>query len=114
MEGRRIRKLRTEKGMSLNKLSELTGISKSYLSFLERGIQRNPSIDVLEKLAAALQVSVDVFINKEKDAKAVNGGTGILKLHVELSEKDMEPEKIKRVKELLEILNEPGSNGPSK
>lgn len=108
MEGIRIRKLRTEQGMSLNRLSELTGISKSYLSLLERGIQKNPSIVVLEKLAEALQVSLDVFIKREKSGDA-GSGTGVVKLQVEFSEKDMAPEKFKRVKELLEILNEPGA-----
>ncbi|CEG28314.1 helix-turn-helix domain-containing protein [Bacillus sp. B-jedd] len=108
MEGIRIRKLRDERGMSLNKLSGLTGISKSYLSLLERGIQKNPSIVVLEKLAEAFQVSVDVFIRREKAGEA--GTTaGLVKLQVEFSEKDMAPEKFKRVKELLEILNEPGA-----
>ncbi|OCA87509.1 hypothetical protein A8F94_06475 [Bacillus sp. FJAT-27225] len=113
MEGKRIRQLREEKGISLNKLSEITGISKSYLSFLERGIQKNPSIYILEKLAEALQTEVGVLIKKHpippKDYK-IKEEPSILKLHVELSEKDLEKEKYKRVKELLEILNEPSGS----
>ncbi len=84
----------------------MTGISKSYLSILEREIQKNPSIIVIEKLAEALNVDVDVLIKGRGRYEAESDGTGIVKLQLEFSEKNMEPEKYKRVKELLEILNE--------
>ncbi|WP_209122891.1 helix-turn-helix domain-containing protein [Alkalihalobacillus sp. BA299] len=61
MNGGNIRELRKRKGMSLDRLSELSGISKSYLSYIERGLQTNPSISVLEKMAQALGVEL-VFL----------------------------------------------------
>ncbi|MDE5413772.1 helix-turn-helix domain-containing protein [Alkalihalobacterium chitinilyticum] len=58
MNGGNIRQLRQKKGMSLDRLSELSGVSKSYLSYIERGLQTNPSISVLEKMSQALGVEL--------------------------------------------------------
>lgn len=55
----KIKSLRLQKGYSINELSEKSGVSKSYLSYMERGIQTNPSLQVLSKLAKTLGTSVD-------------------------------------------------------
>ncbi len=49
--------IRTERKMSLVKLSQLTGISKSALSNYENG-HRYPSIEQLERIAVALNTSI--------------------------------------------------------
>ena len=51
MIGERIKNLREQKGYSITQLAELANISKSYLSQIERNVQKNPSIDFLMKLA---------------------------------------------------------------
>ncbi len=65
MIGDRVKKLRTEKKMSLSELADLAGVAKSYLSSLERNLQRNPSIQFLEKIAAVLNVPVDHLIHEQ-------------------------------------------------
>lgn len=52
--GQKIRQLREEKGLSLNKLAENAGISKAYLSQLENDLSKQPSADILLKIASAL------------------------------------------------------------
>lgn len=59
MIGKKIKALRMLKGYSLTKMAEETEISKSYLSYIERGIQQNPSIKVLSKISALLNVSLE-------------------------------------------------------
>lgn len=59
MVGQRIKYLRLKKGLSINELSDQSGVSKSYLSYIERGIQKNPSLQVLSKLANTLGTTVD-------------------------------------------------------
>lgn len=49
--------IRTEKGVSLIKLSELTGISKSALDNYENG-KRYPTIKQLELIARALETNI--------------------------------------------------------
>jgi transcriptional regulator with XRE-family HTH domain len=55
--GMRIRRERDKAGLSLAQLADLTGLSKAYLVRLEkRG--GNPSLDVLGRIADALEVTV--------------------------------------------------------
>lgn len=64
MPGNKIRELRIKRGYSLNKFSKLTGISKSYLSFLEREIKSNPSLDILIKISEFLEVDIDYLVEE--------------------------------------------------
>ncbi|HHW20408.1 MAG TPA: helix-turn-helix transcriptional regulator [Thermodesulfovibrio thiophilus] len=59
MIGKNIKKLRKQKGLSQNRLSKLANLSYNTVIKLELGGITNPSIDTLQKLAKALNVSVD-------------------------------------------------------
>jgi transcriptional regulator with XRE-family HTH domain len=59
--GPRLRRLRTERGVTLAALAESTGISKSTLSRLEAG-QRRPSLELLLPIAQAHQVPLDELV----------------------------------------------------
>ncbi|MDZ5473527.1 helix-turn-helix domain-containing protein [Bacillus sp. 31A1R] len=65
MIGDRVKKLRQERKLSLSELAEQAGVAKSYLSSLERNLQRNPSIQFLEKISAVLHVPVDHLIHEQ-------------------------------------------------
>lgn len=49
MIGRTIRLYRKRKGYSINQLAVESGVSKSYLSKIERGVHTNPSVQFLKK-----------------------------------------------------------------
>lgn len=66
--GERIRLIRTNNNVSIRKLAELTGLSKSTLSEIENNVSKNPTIDTLDKIAKALSVSVVEFINSGNDS----------------------------------------------
>ena len=53
--GKRLRQVRLRKGISQEKLAELAGLHRTYVSSVERG-ERNISILNIEKLALALKV----------------------------------------------------------
>jgi len=57
--GKNIKKLRKQKGLSQDRLSKLADISYNTVIKLESGGITNPSINTLQKLAKALDVSVD-------------------------------------------------------
>ncbi|BFT75258.1 MULTISPECIES: helix-turn-helix domain-containing protein [Paenibacillus] len=67
MIGKRVQQLRKEKGLSLTELAERAGVAKSYISSLERDIQKNPSIQFLEKIAAVLKVPVERLIDEQDE-----------------------------------------------
>ncbi len=52
--GEQIKKRRIELGLSRKDLSEKTGISNSYISMLESGDRKSPSLDILLKISTAL------------------------------------------------------------
>lgn len=55
-----------KKGMTLEKLAEKCGISKSTLQRIEKG-EVSPTMDTMEKLAIALEVSIfDLFESEQK------------------------------------------------
>ncbi|MFC0469673.1 helix-turn-helix domain-containing protein [Halalkalibacter kiskunsagensis] len=54
--GEKLRKLRKEKGLSIRKLSELSGVAHSYLSQVETGKRGTPKVETLEKIATGLNV----------------------------------------------------------
>lgn len=56
-----LRRIRKSKGMSLDEVSEQTGVSKSMLHQIEKGIA-NPSINVLGKIASGLRTEFNVLI----------------------------------------------------
>ena len=58
--GEVLKELRLERGMSLRALGERAGLSPGYLSALELGRQKNPSLEALCGIAAALGVSITV------------------------------------------------------
>lgn len=58
MVGDKVKLYRENKGLTINELSHLSGVSKSYISSIERGIQQNPSIQVLQRLSDALGVEL--------------------------------------------------------
>ncbi|MFE3453978.1 helix-turn-helix domain-containing protein [Nonomuraea sp. NPDC059194] len=59
--GPRLRRIRTQRGVTLSALAETTGISKSTLSRLESG-QRRPSLELLLPIAQAHQVPLDELV----------------------------------------------------
>ncbi|WP_428909048.1 helix-turn-helix domain-containing protein [Niallia sp. Krafla_26] len=67
MIGERLKRLRIQKGYSISKLSKLTGISKSYISYIERDLQNNPSYQILIKLADALDTSIDYLLGNAQN-----------------------------------------------
>ncbi|MCA1055138.1 helix-turn-helix domain-containing protein [Rossellomorea aquimaris] len=62
MVGDVLKHYRDVRGITINELSHLAGISKSYISSIERGIQKNPSIRVLQKLADTLEISLSQLL----------------------------------------------------
>jgi XRE family transcriptional regulator, master regulator for biofilm formation len=65
MLGKKIKQLRLQRGISLSDLAERADVSKSYLSTIERDIQKNPSIQFLEKIADVFGISVLQLIGTE-------------------------------------------------
>lgn len=60
--GFEIKRRRLYKNLSITKLSELAGISKSYLSSIENH-ETNPTAHMIQKIAKALEVPVEQLLD---------------------------------------------------
>lgn len=59
--GRKIQKIRQEKGLTQEKLAEKVGVSTIWIGYIETGYRR-PNLKMLYKIARTLNVSVkDIF-----------------------------------------------------
>jgi transcriptional regulator with XRE-family HTH domain len=61
--GLNLQNLRRDKGLSQEELSHRAQVHQTYLSGVERG-KRNPSVMVLARIAAALDVDVEDLTRK--------------------------------------------------
>ena len=68
MIGYRVKSLREERKMSISELSAQSGVAKSYISSLERNLQTNPTISVIEKIASILCIKVDALLYEQTDS----------------------------------------------
>lgn len=66
--GERIAYFRTAKGLTVNRLATLSGISQSYLRDIEIGKNHNPTIELLECLCETLGISLKDFFDTDSGA----------------------------------------------
>ncbi|GMX58042.1 MAG: hypothetical protein YFSK_3770 [Candidatus Yanofskyibacterium parasiticum] len=57
-----LKKLRDKKGYSLEKVARLADLSLNTIVKVENGVNQNPTIETLTKIAKALEVGVDDLI----------------------------------------------------
>lgn len=69
--GRRIRRIRQEKNLTLKQIEEKVGVSATHTSEIERG-KTSPTIGALEKIATALDVPPSHLIDIPPAAEFVN------------------------------------------
>ena len=69
--GKNLNNARKKRGLSLDKVAELTGVSKAMLGQIERG-ESTPTVNVLWKIATGLKVSFSSLLaNSEKDKETL-------------------------------------------
>lgn len=68
--GSNLRRLRTKRGLSLERLSQLSGVSRAMLGQIELG-QSAPTINVLWKIARALEVTFSALISTRSQSGAL-------------------------------------------
>lgn len=71
----KMKKVRLERGLTQIQLSQISGLSQAYINELENGKKSNPSIIVLDKLAASLDVSISDILEDEGGPASDTGNT---------------------------------------
>ena len=68
--GKRLRRMRKDKGLTMAALADMAGISKSYVWELEMRESHRPSATLLRKLGKALDVTLADLMGDEAPVKA--------------------------------------------
>ena len=81
--GEKIRKIRKQKGLSLEEVGKICGVSNGSLSLIENGLS-NPSVGLLKKITKGLEISIKTlfdddleFAEKNKKSKSNINQTGV-------------------------------------
>jgi len=57
-----LRKLREKKGLSQDRLAKLADVANNTIIKIEQGENKNPTLETLNKIAKALEISIDELI----------------------------------------------------
>lgn len=66
--GKHLRELRQSRGLSQEKMAEISGLHRTYYGGLERG-ERNPTLLTLHKIARPLNISVSELTDIKNKAQ---------------------------------------------
>ncbi len=112
---KKLNELKDAKGYTIKELAQITEIPHSTMSKIFAGINNNPSIETVQKIASALDCGLDDFIEYEVEPKsAYYTDRQTAKIAQEIYEnknlrilldagKDLSPEAIKSI---IEIANQ--------
>lgn len=64
--GKTIKSIREIKGITKSELARSINVSPAYITMLEKGTKKNPSIDILKKIANVLSVPLNELISSMK------------------------------------------------
>lgn len=67
--GKNVRLFREAKGWSQDKLSEMSGLHRTYISGIECGV-RNPTIKIVYEVAKALEIKVSQLFEEKISVKS--------------------------------------------
>ena len=67
--GNRIKELRLRKGITVNALANLAGVSQSYVRDIELG-NKKPTVEYLEYICDALNISLACFLRIQATTKS--------------------------------------------
>jgi transcriptional regulator with XRE-family HTH domain len=105
MIGKRLRELRKNKDISQEELSRIVGVTTSSITFYEND-GRNPSYEVLVKIANYFCVTTDYLLGLTEDKNnIVNVPSGYALVLSQAMEGEISPEKLKKLIEFAKSFD---------
>jgi transcriptional regulator with XRE-family HTH domain len=97
--GEKIRRLRKQKGYTLDKLGDLTDSSKSYIWELENKNPPRPSAEKIAKIAAVLGVTAEYLV----DPKESTPEPDVVDEALFRKYRNMDPATKERIRQMVEV-----------
>lgn len=94
-----IKNIRLKKGLTIYKLSKITGINRSYLTQLENNKKFNPSLKTIYNIATALNVKVDDLFYSELDIENLKQ-----EMYLRIDEFGINSKEVLEVSQIIDLL----------
>lgn len=101
--GAKLNALRRRKGASLQEVADAVSSTKAYIWELEQGRSKNPSLDLLQRLADYHAVSLSSLVGEDPEA-AEDDAEAAITLFRDL--KNLKPEDQEFIKSMVKTLKE--------
>jgi transcriptional regulator with XRE-family HTH domain len=105
MIGDNIKKIRESRGLSMNALSKQSGISVGYLSDLEKNKKSNPTKELLDKLASALNISTQELLDDNREPDEIDKLEDEFKIMFSKMKK-ISPSDREKIMKMIEMFEE--------
>ncbi|MBR2535735.1 MAG: helix-turn-helix domain-containing protein [Hyphomicrobium sp.] len=102
--GVRLKELRIKKGKSLQEVADAVGASKAHVWDMETGRSKNPSIELLLKLAKFFGVGIADLVGENPNAE--EEGSRALSMYREL--KELKDEDLEFIQQMMDRLKDKG------
>jgi transcriptional regulator with XRE-family HTH domain len=103
--GEHLRRLRKDKGMTLEQVGQAAGISKSYVWELENRPAQRPSAQVMHNLATVLGVTVQDLLGEPAPVEGGPEDIAFFREYLGMSDADKE-----RYRRMLELFKTPSQS----
>lgn len=100
--GAKLKELRTRKGDSLQQVADAVGASKAHIWELEMGKSKNPSLELLTKLAKHFDVPVAALVGE--DPNAIGEDPELITMYRDF--KGLTENDRKRIRGFMKVLKE--------
>lgn len=94
-----VKNIRLNKKISLSELSRRTNLSRTYLRNLEKNEVNNPTFQVLEKIAQALDVNVKELFYSELDIEKLRA-----ELHIRINQFGINSKQALEISHIIDLL----------
>ncbi len=103
--GKHIKTLRNKQHLSQAQLSQRSGIKREYISYLERGKLKNPTLNTLNKIASGLGVPLEKLVRY--DSVEVSAFQDLLEKSAEIEQKiSLLKNNLRKLTNLLNCIEE--------
>lgn len=94
-----IKNIRLKKGITIYQLSKITGINRSYLTQLENNKKFNPTLNIIYKIATALDAKVDDLFYSELDIDNLKE-----EMYRRIDEYGLDSKEVMEVSHIIDLL----------
>src|SRR6185312_5845674 len=98
--GALLKQLRIKNNRSLQDVADAVGASKAHIWEIERGGSKNPTMDLLNRLAAYFEVSVSYLVGETPDEKEAE----LVAMYRDL--KSLSPDDLDRLRGIMKVFKE--------